>query len=42
MKDIEVSPTEIIKRKADGRGRVTLGSEYSHQTITVAIVVVED
>jgi hypothetical protein len=40
---IEVSASDIkSKRKADGRGRVTLGSEYAGETVTVAVLFVED
>lgn len=38
---IDVDPTDIEKKKADDRGRVTLGSEYAEKTITVAVVDVE-
>ena len=40
---IEVSASEIKSdRKADDRGRVTLGSEHAGKTVTVAVVEVED
>lgn len=39
---VEVSATDIEERKADDRGRVTLGSEYAGQTVTVAVLEVED
>jgi len=39
---IEVSATDIEERKADGRGRVTLGAEYADKTVTVAVIEVED
>ena len=40
---IDVSASEIkSEKKADDRGRVTLGSEYADETVTVAVLVVED
>ena len=40
---IEVSASEIkSKKKADDRGRVTLGSEYARETVTVAVLEVKD
>jgi hypothetical protein len=39
---VEIPATDIEERKADGRGRVTLGSEYSDKTVTVAVIEVED
>ena len=40
---IEVSASEIKPdKKADNRGRVTLGSDYAGQTVTVAVLEVED
>jgi len=40
---IEVSASEIkSEKKADDRGRVTLGSEFAGKTVTVAVVEVED
>ncbi len=39
---IEVSATDIEEKKADGRGRVTLGSEYAGKNVTVAVVEAED
>ena len=40
---IEVSASEIrSEKKADNRGRVTLGSEYVDRTVTVAVLEVED
>ena len=40
--NVEVSATDIEELKADGRGRVTLGSEYADKTVTVAVIEVED
>jgi len=40
---IEIEPSDIKSgKKADDRGRVTLGSEYAGKTVTVAVVEVED
>ena len=40
---IEVSASEIkSSKKADDRGRVTLGSEYAASTVTVAVLEVAD
>jgi len=40
---IEVSASEIkYEKKADDRGRVTLGSEHAGKTVTVAVLEVED
>lgn len=39
---IEVDPVDVNEKTADDRGRVTLGSEYAGQTVTVAVVEVED
>jgi hypothetical protein len=40
---IEVSASDIKSdKKADDRGRVTLGSEYARETVTVAVLSVED
>jgi hypothetical protein len=39
---IEVSASEIKSEKiADDRGRVTLGSEYARETVTVAVLEVK-
>ncbi len=39
---IEIDASDIQTRKADDRGRVTLGSEYAGKTVTVAVLEVED
>ena len=40
---IDVSASDIKSdRKADDRGRVTLGSEYAGKTVTVAVLEVAD
>jgi len=40
---LEVNPSDIkSEKKADNRGRVTLGSEFAHKTVTVAVLEVED
>jgi len=38
---VEVSATDIEEKKADDRGRVTLGSKYADKTVTVAVLEVE-
>lgn len=42
MVEIEIEPTEIKERKADSKGRVAIGPEYSGQTVTVAVISTED
>jgi len=40
---VEISPSDIKSgKKADDRGRVTLGSTYADKTVTVAVLEVED
>lgn len=39
---VEVSAKDIEEKKADDRGRVTLGAEYAGKTVTVAVLEVED
>ena len=40
---IQVSASDIKSdRKADDRGRVTLGCEFAGKTVTVAVLEVED
>ena len=40
---IQVSASEIkSEKKADDRGRITLGSEHAGETVTVAVLDVED
>ena len=40
---IDVSASEIkSEKKADDRGRVTLGSEFAGKTVTVAVLEVAD
>ena len=40
---IDVSASDIKSdRKADDRGRVTLGSEFAGKTVTVVVLEVED
>jgi len=36
------SPEDIIEKKADSRGRITLGSEFSGKTVQVAVLEVVD
>ena len=35
---IEANPKEVISKKADGRGRITLGSDYAGKDVTVLVV----
>jgi hypothetical protein len=39
---VEIPATDIEEKKADHRGRVTLGSEFADKTVTVAVLEVED
>ena len=39
---VEVSATDVEEKKADDRGRVTLGAEYRGKTVTVAVLEVEE
>ena len=40
---IDVSASDIkSEKKADDRGRVTLGSEFAGKTVTVAVLDIED
>jgi len=39
---VEVSAKDIEEKKADDRGRVTLGPEYADKNVTVAVIEVED
>lgn len=38
---VEVSATDVNEKKADDRGRVTLGTEYAGKTVTVAVLEVD-
>lgn len=40
--EIEIDPEDIVKKKADDRGRVTLGAEYADKTVRVAVLEVEE
>lgn len=39
---VEIDPGAIRERKADSKGRIAIGPEYADQTVTVAIVKVEE
>lgn len=39
---VEVSAKDIEEKKADDRGRVTLGAKFAGKTVTVAVLEVED
>lgn len=38
---IDVDPANIDERKADDRGRITLGKQYADKTVRVAILKVD-
>jgi hypothetical protein len=38
MVELTIEADEIVQRKADARGRVTLGAEYGDADVTVAVV----
>lgn len=40
--NVEVSATDVEEKKADDRGRVTLGAGYAGKTVTVAVLEVEE
>ncbi len=44
MKEAEdtrvVIPRDIVTKKTDSRGRITLGSEYADEEVTVAVIKV--
>jgi len=46
MKDAEdtrvVIPRDIVTKKTDSRGRITLGSEYAEEEVTVAVIEVSE
>mgnify|MGYP000335403465 CR=1 FL=1 len=39
---IEVDPVDVIERAADGKGRVTIGSDYAGEDVRVAVIEVVD
>lgn len=39
---IEIKPSDLVTRDTDDRGRITIGAEYAHKRVTVAVVEVED
>ena len=39
---IDVSAADVVEVDTDGRGRVTLGSEYADMAVEIAILDVED
>jgi len=39
---VEVSASDIEERTADGRGRITIGSEYADKIVTVAVLDVDE
>lgn len=42
MKVYVENPDQIIERKADGRGRITLGSDYANAEVQLAILEVDE
>jgi len=39
---LEVKATDVEEKKADDRGRITLGAKYAGKTVTVAVLEVEE
>lgn len=39
---VEIDASDIQTRKADDRGRVTLGADYAGRDVTVAVLEVSD
>jgi hypothetical protein len=37
-----VIPRDILTKKTDSRGRITLGSEYADEEVTVAVIEVSE
>jgi len=37
-----VIPKEILTKKTDSRGRITLGSDYADKDVTVAVIEISD
>ncbi len=37
-----VIPRDIVTKKTDSRGRITLGSEYADEEVTVAVIEVSE
>jgi hypothetical protein len=40
--NVEVSAADVDELQADDRGRVTLGVEYAHKTVTIAVVDIDE
>lgn len=38
MTTVEVDPVEVRERTADDKGRITLGADYSGETVRVAVL----
>lgn len=36
--EVNVDPSDLVTRKADSKGRVTIGAEYADEEVTVAVV----
>ena len=39
---VDIKPTDLITKRTDPRGRITLGSEYANQEVTVIVAEVEE
>ena len=39
---VQVDISDLKEKKADDRGRVTLGADYAGKTVTVAVLEVAD
>lgn len=39
---VDISPKDLITKRTDNRGRLTLGSEYANQEVTVIVAEVEE
>jgi hypothetical protein len=37
-----VIPKDLVTKKTDSRGRITLGSEYADEEVTVAVIDVSE
>jgi len=35
---VDVDPSELVEKTADGRGRITLGVEYANQDVKIMIL----
>ena len=42
MLELTVDPKEIVKGKTDDRGRLVLGPDHRHSTVTVVVIESEE